>query len=347
MKINFDKFVEWAESRFGGDVVVKGDEIRVNSIFAPDDKHHMWCSPSGGKKEREFGVYHCFKTDQKGSLVKLVKMVDKCSHDDAVRILCGHKTMAQLESSLDSLLCDNTVEIGGIAEAPKPALTLPAGSVLISDLGSNNWHRQRAEDYLDGRKIPIDGLHVCLEDPYKNRIIIPYYGRRGELIYWNSRHMSPNARLRYLGPPKECGVGKEDVVYMPGGWGAPGSTVHVCEGEFNAMSLMISDLLSCACGGKNMSDKQALLLSDYRVVVCLDRDKAGASGTSKMLNMLSAGRGVGGDRLSYVRPPDRYNDWNEMYVDSGAAIVHKWIKSRQKPVDFTAPHGMTSDGLKL
>ena len=347
MKINFDKFVEWAESRFNGDVLVKGNEIRINSIFASDDKHHMWCSPSGGKREREFGVFHCFKTDQKGSLVKLVKMVDKCSHDDAVRILCGHKTMAQLEASLDSLLCDNTVEISGLSQEAKSSLQLPAGCVLISDLGENNWHRQKAEQYLSGRKIPSDGLYVCLEEPYKSRIVIPYYGRRGELIYWNSRHMSPNAKLRYLGPPKECGVGKEDVVYMPGGWVPPGSTVHVCEGEFNAISLMISDLVSCACGGKNMSEKQALLLSGYRVVVCLDRDKAGASGTSKMLNMLSGGRSSGGDRLHYVRPPDRYNDWNEMYVSAGPAIVHKWILSKQKPVDFTAPHGMTADGLKL
>ena len=347
MKINFDKFVEWAESRFNGDVVVKGDEVRINSIFSDDNKYHMWCSPSGGKKEREFGVFHCFKTDQKGSLLKLVKLVDKCSHDDALRILCGHKTMAQLEASLDSLLCDSTVSIADIrAKNDTPSqLQLPSGSFLISELGINNWHRQKSEEYLERRKIPIEGLYVCLEEPYKSRIVIPYYGRRGELIYWNSRHISPSARLRYLGPPKESGVGKEDVVYMPGGWGSKGDTLHVCEGEFNAMSLMLSELLSCACGGKNMSQKQAMLIADYKIVICLDRDKAGASGTAKMINMISAvGRT---DGLAYVRPPDKYNDWNEMFIECGSAIVNKWIKHKQKPVDYTAPHGTTSSGLKL
>ena len=63
MAIDFDKFVRWADSRFH-DIVISGSEVRINSIFTDDAKHKMWCSPSGGKSGRDFGVFHCFNTDE-------------------------------------------------------------------------------------------------------------------------------------------------------------------------------------------------------------------------------------------------------------------------------------------
>lgn len=346
MTINFEKFREWAESRFD-DVIIKGDEIRLNSIFASsDDNHHLWCSPSGGKKGRDFGVYHCFKTDKKGSLLGLVRLVDKCSKDDAMSTLLGYDTISQLEKRLDEFLNEqeDADQVEHVPVASK--IPLPSGCALISELGTNNWYRRKSEDYLLNRKIPIDGYYVCMEAPYKSRIVIPYYGRSGEIIYWNSRHMNPKARLRYLGPPKECGVGKEDVIYMASGWPSQGSVLHLCEGEFNAKSLHLSDLRAAACGGKNMSEKQAIALSEYRVVVCLDRDKAGTQGTMKMLNMLSLSKRLGAnDKLVFVRPPEQFNDWNEMYVDAGPAVVNRWIQTRKKPVDFQAPNGMAGDAI--
>lgn len=343
MAINFDKFVEWAESRFS-DVIVKGNEIHLNSIFSDDTKHHLWCNPTGGKKSRDFGVYHCWKTDQKGSLVKLVQLVDKCSREEALSTLLGYQTIAQLEKKLDEFFNDQSEVI----EEPKQksGLQLPYGSNLISELGTNNWFRKHAEDYLSRRKIPIDGLYVCMEQPYKFRIVIPYYGRDGRLIYWNSRHISPKAKLRYLGPPKECGVGKEDVIYMAGNWPQKGKTLYLCEGEFNAISLKLCELSAAACGGKNMSEKQAIMLSDYKIVICLDRDKAGSQGSAKMMNMLSLSKNINSnDKLMFVRPPEQYNDWNEMYIEVGAVILNAWIKQKQKAVDFLAPHGMSGDIL--
>ena len=189
---------------------------------------------------------------------------------------------------------------------------------------------------------------MCVDGKYKGRIIIPYFNMHGDIIYWNSRHMNPNAKLRYLGPPKDCGVGKEDVIYMAGNWPSKGSLVHICEGEFNAMSLNISELSAAACGGKNMSEKQAVMLAEYKVVVCLDRDVAGASGTGKMINMLGLAKSLNvKDKLMYVRPPDKYNDWNEMLVDCGPIIVNRWIETKKKPVDFSAPHGTAGDIIQF
>ena len=105
MEVDFEKFRKWAEEKFKGDVLVKTDQIRINSIFEKDDSgHHLWCSPSGGKNRRPFGVYHCFKTDEKGSLLKLVKIVEKCDSDEAIAILTGRSTITDLENKIAELL---------------------------------------------------------------------------------------------------------------------------------------------------------------------------------------------------------------------------------------------------
>ena len=88
MQIEFDAFLDWANKRFSN-VLIKGTEIRLNSIFTEDKGHHLWCNPSGGKKSVKFGVYHCFKTDKKGTLVNLVMDVEKCDFYTALRVLRG------------------------------------------------------------------------------------------------------------------------------------------------------------------------------------------------------------------------------------------------------------------
>lgn len=341
MSISFDQFKNWAEERFGDNIVVKGKEIRINSIFADDTNHHLWCSPSGGKKKRKFGVFHCFKTDRKGSLLKLVQLVDQCDREDALSVLTGQPTIRQLEKQLEEYLGEKdpweTVQ--------PPSFSLPEGSILISSLPKNNWWRKRAEEYLLKRSIPIDGLFICTQSPYKARIIIPYYDKFGKLVYWNGRHISDKAKIRYLGPPKETGVGKEDVIFMAGPWPSSGSQIHLCEGEFNAKSLFLSEFNGAACGGKNMGEKQAIILSDYRLVLCLDRDKAGKQGTSKMSNIINSMQTATKtkEKFLYVRPAEGFKDWNEMYIKFGPAVLNSYIKKYQKPIDHLAPTGTAGD----
>lgn len=340
MNINFQRFRRWVESRFD-DVVVKGTEIRVNSIFDPTDtNHHLWLSPSGGKKKRKNGVFHCFKTDRKGTLATFVQIVDNCDKDDAIAILKGETTIRDLEKRLEEFF---KKQEPAVEEPPPPALELPSGTCFISE--AKKWWRNKAEEYLGSRKIPSDGLYICTESPYKARIIIPYYDKTKKLIYWNARHIFPDAKIRYLGPPKEKGVGKGDVVYMPGSWPVSGELLHVCEGEFNAMSLKQSDLYSAACGGKNMSDKQALILAEYRICLCLDRDKAGKAGTTVMSNAISMLESATNtkDKLFVVRPPKPYKDWNEMYIALGPAVVHHYVKKNSKPLTYYFPQGMGAD----
>lgn len=343
MSIDFDRFKHWCEDRFP-DAIVKGKEIRINSIFVSDTNYHLWCSPSGGKKKRENGVFHCFKTDTKGSLIKLVMLVDKIDYDEATTLLKGEANIRELERQVEELLAEYDKPF--IENKPKVRISLPDDCYQID--GLDNWWGKKAREYLSARMMPSEGLYVCTGGKYKARIIIPYYDREGILCYFNGRHFG-NSKLKYRGPPKEIGVGKEDVVYFPDGkWPEAGATVHLCEGEFNAKSLRLADLNGAAAGGKNLSEKQAVLLSDYKLVICLDRDKAGEQGSKAMAEkILSVSLRFGKDKLRLVQPPEGFNDWNDMLKKFGARILGEYVRRAETTLDSESPFGATAYSARL
>ena len=339
--IDFDRFKHWCEDRFP-DCVVKGKEIRINSIFTEDQNLHLWCSPSGGKKKRENGVFHCFKTDTKGSLVKLVMLVDKIDYDEATTLLKGEANIRELERQVEELLAEYDKPF--IENKPKVRISLPDECYALD--GLDNWWGKKAREYLDSRMIPSDGLYVCTGGLYKARIIIPYYDREGILCYWNGRHFG-KAKLKYRGPPKEIGVGKEDVVFMPK-WPTPGETVHLCEGEFNAKSLCLAGLNGGAAGGKNLSEKQAVLLNDYKLVICLDRDKAGQAGSMAMAErIMSISIRVGKDRLRLGQPPGGFNGRDDKLQKIGAKILGEYVRRAETTLDSESPFGSAAFSARL
>lgn len=345
----FENFKEWAEDRFDGDIIVKGNEIVLNSIFAEDTKHHLWCNPYGGRDGRKNGVFHCFKTDKKGSLPKLIQLVDKCSRDKAVSILYGRTSISELEEKLFEFFEKQDQEQNQEPIIESKQLQLPEGSFLISSLPKNNFWRNLAASYLEKRKIPIDGLYICRIAPYKARIIIPYYDKNSNLFYWNARHVG-NSKLRYLGPPKEVGVGKSDVLFFAGGnWADAGSEIYLCEGEFDALSIFYSGLNGIACGGKNLSEKQAGLIKNYKIIICLDNDKAGAAGMISMSDTINRNIESNNlkDRLMFVSPYKNYKDWNEMFIKEGPNVLRNYILASKKNLDFQAPLGTSGDYFRL
>lgn len=326
MAINFDLFLSWAESRFI-DVIVKGNEIKLNSIFCEDQKHHLWCNPSGGKNQAPYGVFHCWKSDTKGSLISLVMQVDKCSFEDALEILDSpnHK-LEDLEKSVNELF-NNKVEKNHI-EIDKTKIELPSNCYFFDDLPSSNYFKKNAEEYLQKRKISSKNLLICLAGQYKNRIIIPYYNKNGDLIYYNGRYVG-ESNLRYLGPPKELGIGKGDVLFVPK-WPEKSQKIYLTEGEFDAISLHQCGFYSAAFGGKNLSEAQIKILLPYVPVLCLDADKAGAEALPKMGDSLLK---MGFDEVYYVRASKEHKDWNSMYQNDGEKIIRAYIKQNEKRYD--------------
>lgn len=326
MAVDFDAFVDWCMDRFDGDVIVKGKEVKLNSIFAEDSKHHLWANPYGGIHDREDGCYRCFYTETWGTLVGLVMHVDGCSYKEAKDILSGLTPLRALEAELDEFYTEREK----VKDTPvlKAALDLPDYTWPIKTMPAASLQKMDAEYYLEKRKIPIANLCLCTAGDYRNRIVIPYYDRNGKLIYWNSRALSDEG-LRYQGPPKTCGVGKGDVIYMTS-WPKPGSKIYVTEGEFDAMSLNVCGLNGAACGGRTMSDAQVLMLKDYHICLTLDTDEAGYQGLLSMSQKLMRN---GISRITYVRPPVGYKDWNTMLVKHDEKIMLAYIEKKEKLFD--------------
>jgi hypothetical protein len=328
---SFEAFVNWAKDRFGEDnIIVKGHEVKINSIFADDTKHHLWCNPYGGKGGYSDGVYRCFYTEHRGTLVGLIMLVDSCSLDEARRILGGETPFWELEAKLDAIFSGKADE-QPLEPAPLPAglLKLPEYCFRIAEMPRESTDRMSAEDYLTSRKLPSDSLYYCTAGQFRQRIIIPYLDREGRLIYYNGRTIGKSA-LRYLGPDKACGIGKADVLYLPK-WPKPGSKVYLTEGEFDALTLYLCGLYGCACGGKSLSDKQTVMLRDYKVCVALDADSAGRAGLTEMGKML---RGLGVNEVSFVRPPKGRKDWNTLYMEVGKEVLSAYIRIAEKEFDI-------------
>lgn len=343
MPVDFDLFYEWAQDHFGEEnIKIKktshGVEICTNSVWSEskigktDSKFHLWMNTSGGKsKHPEFGSYRCWLTDEMGSLVGLVCKLSGIDWEEAESRICGTTSLRVLEQRVHDFF--GSTDFVDVVVKESKNIDLPKSSYLINELLPNNLMRNRAEKYLADRKIPIDDMYVCIAGDFKNRIVIPYYNSDNELIYYNSRIMDEKNKMRY----RKCdSVNKESVLYMTN-WPKPKTKIYIMEGEFDAISLKLSGLVGCACGGKYLSDKQIDLIKNYEPVLAFDSDNAGLQA---MVDIGSSLLEKGFPKISYVRPPKVYKDWNKLLKEKNVETVYEYIKRFEKP--FTS---FTSDIL--
>ena len=202
--IDQNLFIRWADQKIG-QAIIKGDQIRFNSPFCEDTKHHLYCNIKKFWK----GVYNCFKSNNKGTVVSLVMKVENCNYDQALSILGikQNKFFEKFEIEAEGTDIENLIQEEFVV------LKIPENIVPIND--ASFWLRTKAKEYLASRNINSDIFYVGIDGRMKNRVIIPYKNRRGDWIYYNGRALFEN-KLRYLGPPKEeHDIGKADVIFFP------------------------------------------------------------------------------------------------------------------------------------
>lgn len=320
MEINEENFASWITNRFP-ECIVSNGQFRVNSFFSekPDKEKKLYCTPS-------INSYHCFKTDESGNLLKFISIVDKISFAQAARLM-NITIENQFEDCMEEFFQEKYSK-----EDPKiipHSINLPPYSCLISELSVLSPNRKKTLDYLNNRKIPIDGLYFCSDGEYKNRIIIPYYGFKKEIQYWNARDITGKAYVKYKVPKKEeYKVGKEDVIYF---YRKPKTKeIYITEGEFDSISLCLSGLDSAAIGGKELFPKQLEVLLNYKIILAFDGDNPGVEALNKFRSQLTR---FGVDVESIV-PPNGYKDWNELFIKVGPEKVRTYIEKHKKPFDI-------------
>lgn len=341
MAVDFDLFYEWAKEYFGEENLkfrktAHGTEICTHSLWSEDklgktdNKYHLWMNPTGGKsKHPESGSYRCWLTDEMGSLVGLVSHLENIDWEEAEVKISGGSTLRELEQQVHNLFGHKE-----IIEKPKSTnINLPPHCYLIDDMNSLHFMKDRAQQYLKDRKLPSDGLYVCISGDYKNRIVIPYYNSKDELIYYNARLITENKNaLRYMKCPTTV-VDQKEVLYMTN-WPKPSSKIYITEGEFDAMTLKFAGLTGCACGGKFLSETQIEMITQYYPVLAFDADDAGLEALLNIGTMLLE-RGF--PKVNYVRPPKEFKDWNKLLVERNLPILKNYLQKFEKPFTKDTP----------
>ncbi len=318
MNIDHDRFLDWAESHFDS-IKVKGNEIMLNSIFTDDTNHKLACNTNKN-------CFHCWKSGRKGNLILLVCEVEKCPYDEAIEKLGSTNSLYYLEQRVKEFIGKGNKNI----VLPPTGIELPPDAYKLMDLAINNPFRAKAENFLKSRKIQSRDFMVCVSGKFKNRIVIPYYGKQSEIIYWNARTLDPNNKFRYMGPDISTGVGKGDVLWI-GKWYDKGTRIYLCEGEFDAMSLCQCGIPAAASGGKVLSFKQTELLRGYKITLGFDNDAYGRPAIIKAANVLKES---GFEDIKVVRAPEKYKDWSELLVGTNIEIVRSYLLSNEKELDI-------------
>lgn len=314
-EVNYAVFLNWISDRFS-EYRESGEEIKINSVFIEDQGFHLYCNP-------QKNVYHCWKSNEAGSLINLVRKIDNCDWQTAKITLGIGNRIRNLDAEVEKFMSEAYPALP--SPPPSDTIKLPESTYRLSELSEVSPSRLTAETYLKRRGMPLNGFYYCSKGRYRERIIIPYYGRTGELRYWNGRDVTGKHRLRYWSPSKkDCGVGKEDFVYFYR-WPSKGELVILTEGEFDAASLTLSGLWGAALSGKEIGEKQIEILRDYRICLSFDNDKWWKSSLGKMgSRMLKEGM-----NLTYVSPPVGFKDWNEVFVACGGEDLKKYILGNQ------------------
>jgi DNA primase len=315
--IDHDLFIKWADHKIG-QPIIKGDQIRFNSPFCEDNKHHLYCNIKKFWK----GVYNCFKSNNKGTVVALVMKVDNCNYDSALETLGikKNKFFEKFEIEFEGA----NIEL--LPQEEFSILQIPDSIVPINEAPS--WLKNKAKEYLQSRLISQDIFYLGIDGRMKNRIIIPYKNRTGDWIYYNGRALFEN-KLRYLGPPKdEHDIGKSDVIFFPK-WFEHNQKIYVCEGEFDCLSICDKEIVACAIGGKFVSVKQASILSNKKICLSFDNDEAGKTAIETSAKLLKSF----GCQVTFVHPPQEIKDWNEFLIKHGKNMLFQYIKLAEKELE--------------
>lgn len=254
--------------KIGIDYSESGDRFMVCCPF-----HHDR-NPSCGIW-RDSGYFRCFSGScgKEGSLVDLVAHVEGVSHRDALNLVSGSSSIANLEESVIRML--DTVEVPlqyfSFASFKK---TYPA---ILPDT--------RAWDYLMGRGITGESISRFnirwggVSGKYRHRVILPVFTPEGKLLAYAGRAIYADMvpKIRNNRSPHRTLFGlKELLEVVPN----PRNLV-VVEGAFDAIYLQQFGVPAVANQGTMpMSPEKVRQIRRYSkrgVVLSFDGDDAGVS----------------------------------------------------------------------
>lgn len=252
------------------------------------------CCPFHKEKTPSFfvdpdkGVYNCFGCGASGDVFTFVQEYDNVSFPEAVRIVAHEENILISDDDAfskvvlenlrkrrdDDLLLARKKKFPGkkggksednplaLKSVPFPSFCFPLGDPRCGKLNDYVRDVRGMDPQVLGEEYGVMG---CIAGYYKDRIILPVF-RSGELVFYQGRDITGEARAKYIGPK---GVSSGDCLFNLDR-ARKHETVFLCEGWFSAKRVGDD---ATATFSNNLTDTQIRLLKVYQVKdVCLVYD---------------------------------------------------------------------------
>ena len=338
--------------------------------------------PFHSEKTPSFVVYpetqsfYCFGCGAGGDVITFIKKINNVDYVEAVKTLAARAGMAmpeeddkagRLRSRIVSInkdaarffvQCLQSEEGRAARRYWRETRGLSPAVIPRFGLGEapNSFHAVR--NHLRGlgytqEEMLASGLvkrseKGSLYDVFRNRVMVPIFDLRGNVIAFGGRNMGPE-KPKYINSPETVVYKKSRTLFALNV--AKKSDVRryiLCEGYMDVISLHAAGFTTAVAGcGTALTPEQVKLLSEYadEVVLCYDSDEAGQKATARAIELFSASPvktsvlNIPGakdpDEFIQKYGPERF----AQLVDGSAGALEYELEKRRAKYDLARPDG--------
>lgn len=284
------------------------NELRINSFYVKDGKYKLYISEKTGQ-------FMDFKSGESGGFLKLVKdYCDLPTNNAAIDYLFQNYNVNYGEEKKEEVINTNEA-IKNFFTNDKP--------VFFDNPENLGAFGKIAYKYVLDRKLDesyYSKLGYVFNDNsrYNKRLIIPFY-EDGKMVYFISRAIDKNEKLRYLNLEKVDGkkflfnIDKinEDVV--------------ICEGTMDAMSLVEDQPATCLLSADIGIEQLNKLFGKKpnSIIYVPDQDKTGLAKMDSNIKKILTYCPYEGLDVKIFTLPDGCKDLNEMKIKTGKNYILK------------------------
>ncbi len=190
-----------------------------------------------------------------------------------------------------------------------------------------------------------------LYDVFRNRVMIPIFDVRGNVIAFGGRNLG-DEKPKYINSPETLVYKKSHTIFALNLAKKSASKRYIlCEGYLDVISLHQAgfDTAVAACGTA-LTAEQVRMLSDYaeEVVLCYDSDEAGQKATSRAMELFESSTvKVTVLTLPNEKDPDEFIKrrgaaaFEQLLEGAGNTLEYKMAKFREK-YDLRQPDGQVN-----
>lgn len=187
-----------------------------------------------------------------------------------------------------------------------------------------------------------------LYDVFRNRVMVPIFDLRGNVIAFGGRNMGPE-KPKYINSPETLVYKKSRTIFALNVAKKSAEKRYIlCEGYMDVISMHQAGFDTAVAGcGTALTPEQVRLISEYAsdVVLCYDSDEAGQKATARAINLFaSAPVKLSVLNITGAKDPDEYikkygRDAFERLLSGSSNAIEYELKKAKDQYNLAQPDG--------